>query len=193
MNEQILSCGHELGIHPNFLKGSSHGSEVSEIIENCLSFVPNAKIMRTHSLVRSSPLFAQIFSEFDQLKMDVSILMHRSEFVHSVVHESENFHYKQLFYNWGDGAEFFHKRYSDLSDLFFGDTTVYLFHPVHLYLNSSDGLEYHALKEKYCKHQKLTALSRNEFDEFKNNALGVRNFLENVIAESPQDIELLEI
>jgi hypothetical protein len=39
-----------LGIHPNFLQGSTQGGTPDEIIENCLALVPEATSFRTHCL-----------------------------------------------------------------------------------------------------------------------------------------------
>ena len=38
----------ELGIHPNFLDGSSHGSDPGAVIEHVLGLVPNARLVRCH-------------------------------------------------------------------------------------------------------------------------------------------------
>ena len=67
LNYEIVDRGHNLGIHPNFLPGSSHGSNVQEIISECINYAPDAWCMRTHSLVQSSPLLLEIFSKFPQL------------------------------------------------------------------------------------------------------------------------------
>jgi len=51
----------ELGVHPNFnplLDGSGHGT-ASLILENLLKIVPEAKTVRSHSLVQSSTLYKQ--------------------------------------------------------------------------------------------------------------------------------------
>ena len=53
LNKEIVDRGHNLGIHPNFLPGSSQGSNVEEVISECLNYAPNAWCMRTHSLVQS--------------------------------------------------------------------------------------------------------------------------------------------
>lgn len=54
LNDQRL----ELGIHPNFNGLFDHSSKLNanDIIENCLSFVPEAKVVRSHSLVQSERL-----------------------------------------------------------------------------------------------------------------------------------------
>jgi len=54
----------DLGIHPNFnplLDGSGHGS-AAEIIERLLMIVPEAKSVRSHSLVQSSILYKLFMS-----------------------------------------------------------------------------------------------------------------------------------
>jgi hypothetical protein len=40
----------ELGIHPNFLPGSSHGEGFRDVIEACLRFAPEAKCFRSHQI-----------------------------------------------------------------------------------------------------------------------------------------------
>ena len=84
INHEILSRGHNLGIHPNFLPGSSQGSNIKAIVAECLTYAPDAWCMRTHSLVQSSPLLHEIFFNFPQLLLDVSLFMHRSPFAHKV-------------------------------------------------------------------------------------------------------------
>jgi hypothetical protein len=42
------SAGLTLGIHPNFLPGSTHGANVDEVVESCLSLVPDANTFRCH-------------------------------------------------------------------------------------------------------------------------------------------------
>jgi hypothetical protein len=43
-----------LGVHPNFLPGSSHGSTPEEVIETCRSLVPDARTVRSHAHAESS-------------------------------------------------------------------------------------------------------------------------------------------
>ena len=45
----------EIGLHPNFLPGSSHGSTPEEIFATLRSWYPRATACRTHSLVQSEP------------------------------------------------------------------------------------------------------------------------------------------
>jgi hypothetical protein len=54
----------EIGIHPNFLPGSSHGTGEREVLLHMAAMVPGVKSMRAHCLVQSSPLLAVARKEF---------------------------------------------------------------------------------------------------------------------------------
>jgi hypothetical protein len=61
--ELRAAAGHELGVHPNFnplLDGTS--GQARDIVARLLDFVPGARAVRSHSLVRSSRL-ALLFAE----------------------------------------------------------------------------------------------------------------------------------
>lgn len=46
----------ELGWHPNFLPGSSHGATVEEVLDTCALLVPEAAGARAHGLMRGTSL-----------------------------------------------------------------------------------------------------------------------------------------
>ncbi len=46
----------EIGIHPNFLPGSTHGSEPTEIIDTLMNWFPGSEGFRCHSFVDSTPI-----------------------------------------------------------------------------------------------------------------------------------------
>src|SRR5437588_10311456 len=50
----------ELGVHPNFLPGSSHGGNTHDVLRSCMAMVPEAQSFRTHSLVQSTPLLCEV-------------------------------------------------------------------------------------------------------------------------------------
>jgi len=45
----------ELGWHPNFLPGSSHGSTIDEVLDTMGSLAPDAVGVRAHCLIRGTP------------------------------------------------------------------------------------------------------------------------------------------
>jgi len=105
--------------------------------------------MRTHGLFQSTKLFYDIIKNFPQLKLDVSLLMHRSPHAHKCNWDFDGVSFDRLLYNWEDDAEFSKSRFGDTEELFFGDLTVCDFHPIHVFLNSSNGKEYIDLKIEF--------------------------------------------
>ena len=192
MNEEIIERGHNLGIHPNFLPNSTHGSGVESVIKQCLSYAPDAWCMRTHGLVQSTPLLLEIFSRFSQLKLDASIFMHRSPFAHKCSWELEGISFERLLYNWEDDMEFSSYETEKNRSLFVGELTVFDFHPIHVFLNSSDGNEYRRLK-KETAGTPLNKLSENVLAKFKNTEFGTRNKLLEILNSDFACKELDEI
>jgi hypothetical protein len=64
----------ELGVHPNFMEGSSHGAKPQEVLAHVMGLVPEAVSVRTHGLVQSTRLFA-LMLEQTPLRNDVSLLL----------------------------------------------------------------------------------------------------------------------
>jgi hypothetical protein len=50
----------ELGIHPNFLPGSTHGDTVAEVLDHVMAIVPEAVSSRSHGVVQSGELLAEL-------------------------------------------------------------------------------------------------------------------------------------
>ncbi len=192
LNDEIVKRGHTLGIHPNFLANSSHGTNVIEIVENCLEFAPRSWCMRTHGLVQSTPLLHQIFASFSQLKLDVSLLMHRSEHAHKGFWELDGVRFERLMYNWEDDLEFYGQRFSYKDPLFFGNLTVFDFHPIHIVLNSSDGSEYRTLKET-LRGENMRNAKKADVEQLRNPKIGVENYLKRVLASEATCLALDEI
>ena len=192
LNLEIIDRGHNLGIHPNFLPGSSQGSDVKEIISECLDYAPDAWCMRTHALVQSTPLLHEIFSKFPQLKLDVSLFMHRSRFAHKVRWDFNGVSFDRLLYNWEDDAQFSGFIKDKMPDLFFGELTVFDFHPIHVFLNSTDGSEYRKLKMEQSLVS-LSSLDAHVAEKYINHGLGTRSYLKGVLASKNRCIGLDEI
>lgn len=181
LNQKIIDNGHNLGIHPNFLPNSSHGDDVISIVENCFTFAPNSWCIRTHALFQSSPLLHKIFKTFPQLSLDVSLLMHRSPHAHKCNWEFEGVSFERLLYNWEDDAEFSSYQANAMPNLFYGRLTVFDFHPIHIYLNSSDGSEYRRLK-KETNGAPLYDVDEATLKKFINVGIGTRTYFEHILS-----------
>jgi len=56
-----LNSGAQVGIHPNFLPGSSHGADPNSVIDHMLAMYPQAKTFRSHHFVDSSGIAHEMF------------------------------------------------------------------------------------------------------------------------------------
>jgi len=173
--KDLIEDGHELGIHPNFLVGSSQGDTPEKAIEFLLNIVPEARALRTHALVQSSPLLQLIFSKFPQLKYDFSILMYNFPFIGKFNWQFEGTQFKRLNYNWEDDAAFYHEGFKWNCLYFPGKLNIYDFHPIHVHLNSKDITPYNALKKSLTIP--LSDIGAKHLTEFINPDYGAQTFL----------------
>jgi hypothetical protein len=147
--ERLRSAGplFELGIHPNFLPGSSHGSSVAEVLSHCMRLVPEARSMRTHSLVQSSPLLGEIVRQ-TPISVDVSLLLPRHRGLQPVPMPFAERTLIRLPFCWEDDIEmaFAEPDWAPLRARQVGGVRILNFHPIHIYLNSTTVASYRALK-----------------------------------------------
>ncbi|HYO92547.1 MAG TPA: hypothetical protein VEQ40_12960, partial [Pyrinomonadaceae bacterium] len=94
----------ELGIHPNFLTGSTHGETYADVLQHCMTMVPEAVSMRSHSLVQSSVLLNQVLAE-TPIKTDVSLFLQHARSLHAVEHRWGGRSLWRLPYFWEDDFE----------------------------------------------------------------------------------------
>ena len=192
MNLEILRQGHELGIHPNFLPGSSQGNCFEEIMDYCLSCAPEASVMRTHSLVQSTPLLQKIFGLYKQLTVDLSTLTYRFKHVERFPWRFSNVEFERINYNWEDDIEFSNPNFNWQRPEFFGETTIFNYHPIHVALNSSVDTNYRGLI-KELNGSPLFLAKHVLLDKFGNKASGTQDHLEAVLQSSKLNAQLEDI
>lgn len=127
--------GFELGIHPNFLPGSTHGETVEEVLDHCLALVPDATSMRTHSLVQSTQILAAVL-ERTPIRADVSVYLPRAPWVAPVEYVWRGRTLVRVPYVWEDDVELENGTLLDGIDLDGPGLKVFDFHPAHVFLNS---------------------------------------------------------
>lgn len=186
--KDLIEDGHELGIHPNFLVGSSHGDTPEKAVEFLLNIVPEARALRTHALVQSSPLLQLIFSKFPQLKYDFSVFMYGFPFIGQFNWQFEGTQFKRLNYNWEDDAAFFHESFKWDCPFFPGKLNIYDFHPIHVHLNSKDSTLYNALKRSL--KTPLSEIGAEHITEFINPNFGAQTFLKVMTQSNANFIDL---
>lgn len=160
----------ELGIHPNFLPGSSHGDSVSEVLSHCMRMVPEARSMRTHSLVQSSPLLGQVVRE-TPIMVDVSLLLPRHQGLQPVLMPLAERPLVRLPFFWEDDIEmaFAKPDWTPFCVAHSSGLRILNFHPIHIYLNSSTMAAYLALKAAVPD---LRAASAEQLEPFREEGQG---------------------
>jgi hypothetical protein len=129
----------ELGLHPNFAKGSTQGKTPRETLINLKKIIPEARSSRTHDLFQSTSLLRMLREEFDIL-YDVSILLPNTpNIVPHKVFFSKNMGLLRIPYFWEDDTEMYcpdpcfslsHDKYHT------NGIKIFNFHPIHIVLNS---------------------------------------------------------
>jgi hypothetical protein len=180
----------EVGIHPNFLPGSSHGSHVGEIMDYCMDLVPDAQSMRTHSLMQSSLIFAVIADKYPEIKSDVSLLLPLHDWLTpTVLYLGEsNRPLIRVPYFWEDDVFAVRPDWDWLGKPPQSNgLRVFDFHPVFVALNIATLTGYKGLKAEIAPRPLFEA-TQEAFEPFINPGRGARTFLEAMVsAESKED------
>jgi hypothetical protein len=140
----------ELGIHPNFAPGSTHGDSPEAVLSHCMALVPDARAMRTHGLVQSSALLALV-RDRTPVAVDASLFLPHANTAEPLSYPLATGTLRRVPYVWEDDAEMY--RAEPAWDAWALATrlrglAVFNFHPVHVVLNSSDMAAYESLKRR---------------------------------------------
>lgn len=152
----------EVGIHPNFLPGSSHGATPEDVLQHVLEFVPGARTVRTHSLFQSER-HSQLMVEAFGMRTDCSQLLMDAAHVapHWLRFSPDGPWLTRVPHVFQDNMFMFAGRpWTSRDPAFHGPgLKVFDFHPVHLALNSPGFDAYAALKA--CG-KPLAAITRDD-------------------------------
>jgi peptidoglycan/xylan/chitin deacetylase (PgdA/CDA1 family) len=137
----------ELGIHPNFLDGSSHGATPAEVVAHCAALVPGARSVRTHCLLQSTPLHDALL-EGSEVDIDVSLFLPGATGLEPVEQWSPGGRLLRLPYVWQDNMEMYSPtpNWDAAAVVDAPGLRIFDFHPVHVWLNSASFAPYERLK-----------------------------------------------
>jgi hypothetical protein len=137
----------EVGIHPNFLPGSTHGANVREVLDHMMGLVPEAVSMRTHGGYQFSDLFIEVVTR-TPIHADSSVFLPGHENLRPLLLPLAQGRLVRVPYYWEDDVEMFHGRRSYIASdhLASAGLMVFNFHPIHVFLNGADGEAYAAAK-----------------------------------------------
>ncbi|MCC6528324.1 MAG: hypothetical protein IT373_37110 [Polyangiaceae bacterium] len=170
----------ELGIHPNFLPGSSHGSTPEAVLDACMAMVPEARSMRTHGLVQSTGIFDLVMAR-TPIRADVSLLLPRARHLTPHAWRRGGRSLTRLPYFWADDVEMESARPSwDVAPLLEAPgLKIFAFHPIHVALNSADFGPYERLK---CEVESLRGATARHVEARAHHGPGTRSAFTEVVA-----------
>lgn len=182
----------EIGIHPNFLAGSSHGTTPAEVIAECMRFAPEARTMRTHCLVQSTPIL-QVVADTSPIAVDTSLyLRDATQIAASTLPLDHDRSLTRFAYVWEDDLEFFAATPRWDGGRFLADRhspdeiSIVDVHPIHYALNSSSVARYEELKRAYSNTRTVTA---EQAVAFRGEGEGARTFVAS-LAEARHSLEV---
>ena len=176
----------ELGIHPNFLPGSSHGDAIGQVLATCLKMVPDAMAMRTHSLVQSTRILGEV-ADRTRIDVDVSLLLpfHAGLQPTDFYAGASRRRLVRLPYFWEDdiAADWPNWLWTK-APISTEGLAIYNFHPIFIALNIDSMDQYEALKH-FLGGRFLGELTEAECAPFTNRGVGARDFLERLLQSAP--------
>ncbi len=167
-----LSC--RVGVHPNFLKNSDHGSTTEDVVNNSLALWPRAISYRSHGFADpdgSSELFAKKKIRYDSnvcffLKNDIVPIKLGSGIYRFPVFWEDDVHYKVgLAYNFD----------AVIPRLHTSGLKIFNIHPLLYALNVPD--------KKFYQEKKIIArdLSSSEWKNHIHKEAGVKTFVDDLL------------
>ena len=166
----------EIGIHPNFMSGSTQGRTNAEILHNLIQIVPMAKSVRTHCLMQSSAIISELASN---LQNDVSIFLHETPYIVPTAIKFGDRALIRIPYIWAEEEEMHTSCPFVLGDRFcdWVGLKIFNFHPIHVYLNSKSMVSYHELKNKVS----IQLCDESEAAPYVYNERGCKGFFSELV------------
>ena len=174
----------DIGIHPNFLPGSSHGDSFDKVIDTVMKLVPDAHCFRAHRCFDVTPVTHKLVKR--GLLYDSNLVTNLQQDLGPIEHESGLWRFP-VFYE--DGTHFEWRRSWDFSEFkdAFGQPGLKVIstHPMITALNVTTPEYWAALKEKFPP-DKWLRMTANEIeanmtrDDRGDPAIGPKMFLESI-------------
>jgi len=158
----------EVGIHPNFLSGSTHGNSVSDVIDHVMKIVPGARTFRSHCFFDNSHVTRALRDSgvmYDSnlclhLQSDIVPLRHASGMLRFPVFFEDDFAWTNNF-RWD----------TELDAFFTPGLKILNFHPFMVAINCPTAAFYAGAR------QYITTLDATSIESVRFRGLGEQVFL----------------
>ena len=162
----------DAGVHPNFLKNSSHGHNLKDVVDYCTKLLPDANSFRCHKYFDNNDITEVLYN--NGYKYD-SNLCTNLECIDPFVHRSGLIRFPIYF---EDGAYLLHGNTLDFKEIqpcFFKKPGLYVFnfHPMHMIINSPTFSYMRKIKNE-ISNKTWSNLTKKELENlsFKDNGIG---------------------
>lgn len=160
-----------VGVHPNFLSGSSHGASFKEIISSMRRIWPEAISFRSHSFFDNSLISNEFYKR--GFKYDSNIYLHLQPNIRPLIHASGLIKFPVFleddFCISGEGPIEISRIHNILNTT---GLKIFNFHPVHICLNTPDMNYYRKIKDK---------IKKENWKKFVYKRRGIRTFLTEIL------------
>ena len=169
-NGSLWNSHIEKGIHPNFMDDSTQGTSEDDVLRTMVKWYPSAVGVRAHRLYFHSGLIGKYIKS--GLRYDCSVLLP----FHSHLEPVKMGTFVRFPYWWGDNVHLSmglpcHK--IQLPNFDKPGLKIFDFHPIHIYLNTSDLNSYYSALNQL---QPLHLQTPETFAKFRQGGKGMETF-----------------
>jgi hypothetical protein len=131
----------ELGVHPNFRPGSTHGAGIDEVLAHVMTLVPEAVSSRSHGVVQSGTLLHELVRR-TPIRIDSTTFLPGMAHVRPVVQHFPEGALVRVPFVWADDHEAVRPDATWTWDGLFAEPglKVVMFHPARVCLNEASAL-----------------------------------------------------
>ncbi len=165
----------QVGVHPNFLPGSTHGGTMKEVLDHVFGLYPEAETFRSHSYFDNQQLSAEMSQR--GIRYDANLCLYLQDGLAPLAHCHGSWRFPSFL---DDNIHWFHGGSWKLEDikakLFTPGLKIFNFHPYPVALNIPTLAYYHA------KRSLLKTLSPDDIAAHRYSGAGPETFLEELLA-----------
>jgi hypothetical protein len=177
----------EIGIHPNFLQGTTQGKNTTAIMDGLMAICPGAKAVRTHAMVYSASL-ARVFALY-RIPIDSSVYLGGMAGIKPFKAKyPTGERITRMPYFWSDDGELTNGPEWRLWDC--EGLKILCFHPVHCFLNTAAWDDYLIFRKELKSNPKMDPADAAKWATCRK---GTWNFLGKVICAQQTFRTLSEI
>lgn len=179
--EQQFQAGNiDRGIHPNFLRGSSHGDSYLEVVKTCLGFAPEAYGFRSHRAYDVTDITHLLKNDYNYkyVSHQITILQ---PYIRHILHESGLINFPVFF---EDGTHLYNELDLDFKSyehLFLTPgIKIISFHPMNFVFNSPTIKFMRSIKDSLSREE-YNNITKEIINEKRNSEMGIGNTVVDII------------